>query len=73
MAQISKHAENHFGHLRPEIVLLSFSLIRARLIDQHDRDVIFDLIDQVTRFADQTVSGLVQEDLSFTFRTGQDF
>jgi hypothetical protein len=33
-----------------------FSFIWKGLIDQHDRDIIFDLVDETTRFADQAIS-----------------
>jgi hypothetical protein len=49
--------------------LLPFSFIRKGLLDQHDRDIIFDLVDEATRFADQSISCPVQENLSLTFRT----
>jgi hypothetical protein len=35
---------------------LLFSFIRKGFIDQHDRDIIFDLVDEATRFADQPIS-----------------
>jgi hypothetical protein len=50
---------------------LIFSVIRQSFVDQHDRDIIFDLVKQTTRFADQSISCSVQENLSLTFRTSQ--
>jgi hypothetical protein len=35
--------------------LLLFSFIREGFIDQHDRDIIFDLVDEVARLADQSI------------------
>jgi hypothetical protein len=43
------------------------------LFNQHDRNLVFDFIDQTARFTDQTVFGLVQIDIPFTFGAGQDF
>jgi len=33
-----------------------FSFIRKGFVDQHDRDIIFDLVDEATRLADQSIS-----------------
>jgi hypothetical protein len=43
---------------RPGMVgaLPVFSFIRKGFVDQHDRDIIFDLVDEATRLADQSVS-----------------
>jgi len=49
--------------------LLFFSFVGKGFIDQHDRDIIFDLVDKAARFADQSISCPVQENLSLTFRT----
>jgi hypothetical protein len=56
---------------RPGMVgaLPVFSFIRKGFVDQHDRDIIFDLVDEATRLADQSISCPVQENLSLTFRT----
>jgi hypothetical protein len=35
---------------------LLFSFIRKGFVDQHDRDIIFDLVDEATRLADQSIS-----------------
>ncbi len=50
---------------------LFLSFVWKGFIDQHDRDIILDGIEQVAGFADQAISGSIQEDISFTFRTGQ--
>jgi hypothetical protein len=36
--------------------LLFFSFVGKGFIDQHDRDIIFDLVDKAARFADQSIS-----------------
>jgi hypothetical protein len=43
---------------RPGMVgaLPVFSFIRKGFVDQHDRDIIFDLVDEATRLADQSIS-----------------
>lgn len=54
----------------PHLVLL-LSLIRERFVDEHDRNIFFNRIDQSTRFANQAVSCLVHENIPFAFWTGQ--
>jgi hypothetical protein len=43
---------------RPGMVgaLPVFSFIRKGFVDQHDRDIIFDLVEEAARFADQSIS-----------------
>jgi hypothetical protein len=52
------------------VVFLIFSLIREGFIDQHHRNIIFDLIDQAARFADQPISCPLQENFPFAFGAG---
>ncbi len=54
-------------------LILLFPLIRKSFVDQHHRNIILDGIEKVTGFANQTISRSIQEDISFTFRTSQNF
>ena len=48
-----------------------FPLIRKGFIDKHDRDIVFNPVNQPTGLADQSISLLVQEDIPLALRTGQ--
>jgi hypothetical protein len=59
------HEDRHYG--APPLIAMTatsgmvgalpvFSFIRKGFVDQHDRDIIFDLVDEATRFADQSIS-----------------
>ena len=52
---------------------LLLSSIGKGFINQHDRDVVFDGIEQSAGFANQAIPGSIQEDIPFTFWTGQNF
>jgi hypothetical protein len=45
---------------------------RFRFVDQHDGDVIFDLVKQFALVADEAVSRFVQVDVPFAFGACQD-
>jgi hypothetical protein len=50
---------------------LLFSLIGESFVDQHYGDIVLDRVEQMTGLADQTVPFAIQENISFTSRTGQ--
>jgi hypothetical protein len=45
-----------------------FSLIREGFIDEHYRDIFPNGVNQMTGFADQSISRSVQKDIPFTLR-----
>jgi hypothetical protein len=52
------------------VLVLFFSFIGERFVDQHHGDIVFNGIEQVAGFADQTIPFSIQENIPFTFRTG---
>ena len=50
-----------------------FSLIGKGFVDQHDGNIVFNGIEKATSFADQAVSFAIQKNISFAFRTSQNF
>lgn len=39
------------------------------LVDEHDRDIVFDTIDMTARFAGQLLAGFVMDQITMAFRT----
>jgi hypothetical protein len=60
-------------HSEIRIGLPLFSLIGKGFVDQHHGDIIFNGKEQVTGLADEAISFAIQENISLTFRAGQNF
>jgi hypothetical protein len=52
------------------LLVLFFSFIGERFVDQHHRDIILNGIEQATGFADQAIPFSIQKNIPLTFRTG---
>jgi hypothetical protein len=48
-----------------------FSLVRKGFVNQHDRDIVLDLVDQATGLADQPVPGPVQDNVALALGARQ--
>jgi hypothetical protein len=55
---------------KPRIQLL-FPLVWKGFIDQHDGDVVFDLVDQAARITDKPVPGPIQDNITLALRARQ--
>jgi hypothetical protein len=47
-------------------------MVRERLLNQHDRDIVLDRVHQIAGLANQAISPLIKVDVTLTFGTGQD-
>jgi hypothetical protein len=52
------------------VLVLFFSFVRKRFVNQHYGDIILDGIEQATGLADQTIPLSIQENISLAFGTG---
>jgi hypothetical protein len=55
---------------KPRIRLL-LPLVRKGFVDQHDGDVIFDLVDQAARLTDKPVPGPIQDNITLALGARQ--
>jgi hypothetical protein len=61
---------HHVGCMAALNLLSFLPSIGKSFINQHHRDILFNGIEEMTGFADQTIPCSIQENISLTFRTG---